>query len=385
MTGMPNVLDLIERSLMKGEVPLGAKELVGSGKQAAAALDSLVAGGLFEKRGKGYVLTLRGRQRWGEEASPERQKQVNSNAMVALLKTVQARGGKALTAAELAKHERDNIERAKREGYLGDGPKLNSFVLLPKGQEFLLSQQPMAEQIAHLRHLHQQTMRSLGALTARIQQDLGSVSNQLQMAAAVAFDDTQQRLVSFAGRLDDLAMQGELAELATEVQRELGACRDAAIATIDAEAQRLQRCEQQLQSAIEEQHLQLSEYEKQLQSRIDRLSGSSRQNNGRSCTENDGLQGSGQEASSLEETIVERVEQCSPSNVPAPLTLSELLRDVKERHPNKTLGEFHEALRALYDARRVRLMPFTRALASIPDPRSALFMDGEVMYYVGPH
>ena len=53
-------------------------------------------------------------------------------------------------------------------------------------------------------------------------------------------------------------------------------------------------------------------------------------------------------------------------------------------YPGLTLGEFHDGLRDLRDSDRIRLIPFTRALATIPDARNALYLDGEVMYYVQP-
>ena len=49
-----------------------------------------------------------------------------------------------------------------------------------------------------------------------------------------------------------------------------------------------------------------------------------------------------------------------------------------------TLGQFHDLLRDARDAKLIRLIPYTRALASIPDARNALYLDGEVMYYATP-
>jgi hypothetical protein len=65
-----------------------------------------------------------------------------------------------------------------------------------------------------------------------------------------------------------------------------------------------------------------------------------------------------------------------------PLALPDVFARLQQARPTITLGQFHDGLRALRDQGRIRLVPFTRALATIDDPRNALFLDGEVMYYV---
>jgi hypothetical protein len=65
-----------------------------------------------------------------------------------------------------------------------------------------------------------------------------------------------------------------------------------------------------------------------------------------------------------------------------PLSLPQLYTALRQTRPGLTLGQFHDGLRLLRDQGRIRLAPFTRALATIEDARNALFLDGEVMYYV---
>jgi len=65
-----------------------------------------------------------------------------------------------------------------------------------------------------------------------------------------------------------------------------------------------------------------------------------------------------------------------------PPSLPQVYTAIRAKHPALSLGQFHDGLRALRDQGRIRLTPYTRALASIDDPRNALFLDGEVMYYV---
>ncbi len=65
-----------------------------------------------------------------------------------------------------------------------------------------------------------------------------------------------------------------------------------------------------------------------------------------------------------------------------PLSLPELFRELKRKWPQLELGSFHDGIRALRDAKRIRLLPYTRAYAEIAGHREAMFLDGEVMYYV---
>lgn len=79
------------------------------------------------------------------------------------------------------------------------------------------------------------------------------------------------------------------------------------------------------------------------------------------------------------EEVVRRARAADTSH---PLSLPELFRALKATWADLNLGQFHEGLRALRDAGRIRLQPYTRAYAEIADRREALFLDGEVMYYV---
>jgi hypothetical protein len=64
------------------------------------------------------------------------------------------------------------------------------------------------------------------------------------------------------------------------------------------------------------------------------------------------------------------------------LTLPQIFDKLRAKHPDLTLGQFHDGLRRLQDARRLRLGPYTQALATLDDPRNALFLDREVKFYV---
>jgi hypothetical protein len=62
----------------------------------------------------------------------------------------------------------------------------------------------------------------------------------------------------------------------------------------------------------------------------------------------------------------------------------ELFEHLRKRHPDLTIGGFHDALRALDAARRVRLKDWPRMLDEMPRPELALFVSHTVMYHVQP-
>ena len=77
--------------------------------------------------------------------------------------------------------------------------------------------------------------------------------------------------------------------------------------------------------------------------------------------------------------MVRRARQATTAN---PLSLAELFRDLKRKWPQLELGRFHDGIRDLRNTGRIRLLPYTRAYAEIAGHREAMFVDGEVMYYV---
>jgi hypothetical protein len=62
----------------------------------------------------------------------------------------------------------------------------------------------------------------------------------------------------------------------------------------------------------------------------------------------------------------------------------DLWKHLEARHPRLTIGSFHDALRRLHDAGRVRLGGWARMLDDMPKPELALFVSSKVMYYVQP-
>lgn len=64
--------------------------------------------------------------------------------------------------------------------------------------------------------------------------------------------------------------------------------------------------------------------------------------------------------------------------------LPELYRHLCRQHPDLTIGQFHDGLRALFAAGQVRLYPWTGPLHELPEPALALLVGHAVAFYVGP-
>lgn len=62
----------------------------------------------------------------------------------------------------------------------------------------------------------------------------------------------------------------------------------------------------------------------------------------------------------------------------------ELFDHLKAKHPGLSIGTFHDALRALDQAGRIRLKDWPRMQDDIPRPELALFVSHTVMYHVQP-
>jgi hypothetical protein len=60
--------------------------------------------------------------------------------------------------------------------------------------------------------------------------------------------------------------------------------------------------------------------------------------------------------------------------------LPELFKAVSQQHPSLTMGDFHDGLRRLHDRGALRLVPFDRPAAELPEPEYAL-VDGVNVYY----
>jgi hypothetical protein len=76
-------------------------------------------------------------------------------------------------------------------------------------------------------------------------------------------------------------------------------------------------------------------------------------------------------------TRLERWHAVSSGDCPLP----ELFHRVAPAHPGLTVGQFHDALRALHAENRVYLHPWTGPLYDLPEPPYALMTGHEIAYY----
>jgi len=65
-----------------------------------------------------------------------------------------------------------------------------------------------------------------------------------------------------------------------------------------------------------------------------------------------------------------------------PVELPQLFRFARSRQPALTLGQFHDLVRRMAEARQLRLTPFTQAMYQLSEPECAMIIGREVMYYV---
>lgn len=66
------------------------------------------------------------------------------------------------------------------------------------------------------------------------------------------------------------------------------------------------------------------------------------------------------------------------------LPFDELYKQLTKIYPDLTIGQFHDALRLIHQADRIRLGGWPRMLEEMPDPELALFIRSKVIYYAKP-
>jgi hypothetical protein len=82
------------------------------------------------------------------------------------------------------------------------------------------------------------------------------------------------------------------------------------------------------------------------------------------------------------EDVVQMVAEQKRRNSFERATLPRIYEQLRKSRPSLTLGQFHDGLRALQAQRRIRLAPYTQALATLEDAQNALYFDREVKFYV---
>ena len=80
--------------------------------------------------------------------------------------------------------------------------------------------------------------------------------------------------------------------------------------------------------------------------------------------------------------VVQMVKDQKRANSFQSLTIRQVYDRVLLLVPDLTLGMFHDGMRGLHKSRQVRLAPYTQALATLPCPLTALYLDNEVKFFV---
>jgi hypothetical protein len=82
------------------------------------------------------------------------------------------------------------------------------------------------------------------------------------------------------------------------------------------------------------------------------------------------------------DAVHQHVQQHRRQSPLRPLDLPGLFRFARSQEPALSLGQFHDLVRRLADAGRIRLSPFTQAMYQLQEPECAMIVGREIMYYV---
>ncbi len=89
-------------------------------------------------------------------------------------------------------------------------------------------------------------------------------------------------------------------------------------------------------------------------------------------------------AAAAENAALEILAEFGRLGRPGACTVAELFERLRARRLPLTVGQFHDTLRTLRNAGRVRLSAWTGPLYELPEPALALLVGHEVLYYVQP-
>ena len=85
--------------------------------------------------------------------------------------------------------------------------------------------------------------------------------------------------------------------------------------------------------------------------------------------------------SQLSDDLLQHLQQHKRQNPLRPLALPQLFRVARARQPTLRLGAFHDLVRHLAEAGKIRLSPFTQAMYQLAEPECAMIVGREIMYY----
>jgi hypothetical protein len=275
----PTVFQLLDKAIEAGGTGLAGKDLVGTGKAATTLLDEACSSGLLERtagRGPKYTVTARGREAWEQQAPEERRRQVQERQrqqqrgkLVEFLALVEKKQGKALTRTELPRFPAPIRQEACDRQLVEPGPRDNSYRLLPGGEEMLLAERPVEEQLQRLRRLHQEVVALWRAAQQRLGQEVeGAGSQTLRAAGEQLAERGASACRTFDGALADLGGLAGVAEAGRQLRAEVDAASRQARQAVEAEKARLADLEARLRQEAGRQREQLEAFEGRVEERL---------------------------------------------------------------------------------------------------------------------
>jgi hypothetical protein len=273
------VFQVLDKAMEVGGTDLAGKDLVGSAKGANPVLAEMCISGLLEKtaaKSPKYTLTPKGREAWEQEASEDRRRQVKRHdqerrqqAVAQFLSVVEKKQGKALTRAELSRLPITIRQEACDHKLIEPGEKASSFRLLPAGEELLLAQRPIGDQLQRLRQQHQQMVAQWRAIQKTLGQELERAGSQkLETAGEYLAERGAAACQAFDATLADLGGLATVAEAARQLRAEVEEATRQARQVVEAEQTRLADLESRLRRESGQQREQLEAFERQLEMRL---------------------------------------------------------------------------------------------------------------------
>ena len=281
----PTVLQALEKAVEAGGSDLTGKVIAGAGKKASKILNDLYSSGFLHKTaGKPpkYNLTPEGRAAWESQVLPERRRELQERQgrqerknLGELLTLIRQKSDSPLTKRDIGRFPPTLLQDACDRGLVEPGAKKNSYRLLPAGEEHLLADQPLEQQLQQLRQLHQKTVAHWRAVQQSLRQELdgigGQASEGLQTATGQLSEKALQAHQTFEQVLSELGAFPALLNAARQIRAEVDAAYREARKRMESEAARLTDLEMRLGQANKQQREQLEAFEQRIEGRLDDL------------------------------------------------------------------------------------------------------------------
>jgi hypothetical protein len=265
----------LDRAMETGGQKVKKVTVVGdaTGKVAKALLADLVENKhYFQKDGTAFTMTDEGRAAWEGKASAARKQELRDGPIAAFLEVVVGRKGKALSDKQNTQFA-DATRQAQADGLVAEtgGSK---YSILPKGEDFLQTRRPLAEQLEWLRGATQGLLKGPQALFQRLEQETEKLVGS--GAARAAFADARTALqgevaraqADFERALNGLQGYANLMAAAQRFQEALPPAVTQAVARIDAEAERVRKLETELRQTVDQLRAQLAAAHERMERRF---------------------------------------------------------------------------------------------------------------------